>query len=269
MKAYRYRIYPSAAQEELLEKHFGCARHIYNWALSLKDKFYQENQKNLSRSELQRLLVASKKAEKPWLAEVNSQSLLSALMHLETAFINFFQGRAKFPRFKKKYASCRSFQCPQHVTVDFNGSLLNLPKIKGIKIRLHRPFFGAIKTVTIKRIACGEYYASILVDDQSSHPIASVIEADKTLGLDVGITHFYSDSAGHQVANPTFLKKSLRRLAAAQRLLARKKPHSKNRAKSRLLLATVYNRISNLRNNFIHQESAKNWLSKTTPLVLL
>jgi Helix-turn-helix domain/F plasmid transfer operon, TraF, protein len=85
MKAYRYRIYPSAAQEELLEKHFGCARHIYNWGLSLKEKFYQENQKNLSRSELQRLLVASKKAEKPWLAEVNSQSLLSALMHLEKA----------------------------------------------------------------------------------------------------------------------------------------------------------------------------------------
>lgn len=257
MLAYRYRIYPDVAQQELLEKHFGCVRHVYNWALALKGKFYQEKQKNLSRSELQRLLVASKKEEKPWLAEVNSQALLSALLHLETAFINFFRGRAKFPRFKKKYAACRSFQCPQHVTLDFNGSLLNLPKIKGIKIKLHRHFAGEIKTVTIKRTACGEYYASILVDDQSTAPIPSLVEADKTLGLDVGINHFYTDSEGNKVANPTFLKKSLRRLAVAQRILSRKKVTSKNRAKSKLLLANIYNRISNLRSNFIHQESAK------------
>jgi len=257
MKAYRYRIYPNASQQELLEKHFGCVRHVYNWALDLKNKFYQEHQKNLSRSELQRLLVASKKQDKPWLAEVNSQSLLSSLLHLETAFINFFRGRAKFPRFKKKYASCRSFQCPQHVTIDFDSSLLNLPKLKGIKIKLHRQFTGKLKTVTIKRTACGEYYASIVVDDPSTFPIPSLIEADKILGLDVGINYFYTDSEGNKVANPNFLKKSLRRLAVAQRLLSRKQVSSKNRAKSRLLLANIYNRISNLRSNFIHQESAK------------
>lgn len=104
MKAYRYRIYPNAVQQALLEKHFGCVRHVYNWALDLKSNYYQKQQKNLSRGELQRLLVASKKEQKPWLAEVNSQSLLSALMHLEAAFTNFFQKRAQFPRFKKKYA---------------------------------------------------------------------------------------------------------------------------------------------------------------------
>lgn len=258
MKAYKYRIYPNADQRELFAQHFGCARHVYNWALTLKQQHYEEHKKNLSRFELQHLLVAAKKQEKQWLAEVNSQTLLSALLHLHVAFTNFFEKRAKFPRFKKKYSSNQAFQCPQHVVIDAKKSLLHLPKIKGIKIKLHRAFAGIIKTVTIKRSSCGVYYASVLVDNGDIDPIPTTIIATQTLGLDVGITRFYTDSDGNGIENPKFLKRSLDKLKAANRLFIRKKNHSSsNRAKSKLLLSQVHNRVKNLRNNFIQQESAK------------
>ena len=139
LKGYKYRLYPNSVQQELIEKHIGHARHVYNWALALKSKYYNETSKTLSRGELQTRLVLMKKTEKPWLKEVNSQSLLAALFNLETAYQNFFQKRAQFPQYKKKYDSHQSFQCPQHVTVDFENGYLHLPKIKSI--RPISPFF--------------------------------------------------------------------------------------------------------------------------------
>ena len=125
----------------LIEKHFGCSRHIYNWALSEKEAHYKETGKSLSRRDLQDKLVASKKADKPWLKEVNSQSLLASLANLDKAFSNFFKGLAKFPRFKKKYAGWQSYQCPQHVSVGFDSGAVSLPRIKDIKAKLAPTFF--------------------------------------------------------------------------------------------------------------------------------
>ena len=194
MRAFKYRIYPNTEQKVLLAKHFGCSRHVYNWALFEKDKHYKETGKSLSRRRLQDRLVASKKDDKEWLTEVNSQSLLASLANLDAAFFNFFQGRAGFPKFKSKYSGWQSFQCPQHVTVDFEKAVINLPKLKGIKAKLHRPFSGTVKTVTVKRSPSGKYFASVLVDDGAVDPAPSIIEPEATIGLDVGLTHFLIDS---------------------------------------------------------------------------
>ena len=257
MRAYKYRIYPNAEQRVLIDKHFGCARHIYNWALAEKDKHYKETGKSLSKSELQKRIVASKKDDKPWLSEVNSQTLLASLMNLETAFGNFFKGRAKFPRFKSKYSGWQSFQCPQHVTIDFEDNKINLPKLKGIKIKLHRIFEGQIKTVTVKRSPSGKYTVSVLVDNNFTAPIPTTVEDNKTLGLDVGISHFIIDSEGNKTNNPKYQKHSLPRLAIEQKKLARKKKGSNNRAKQKRCVATIHERIANQRYDFIHQETAK------------
>lgn len=206
MRAYKYRIYPNGEQKVLLAKHFGCVRHVYNWALAEKEKHYKETGKSLSKRQLQDLLVASKKDDKEWLNEVNSQSLLASLVHLDTAFTNFFRGRAKFPRFKSKYSGWQSYQCPQHVTVDFDNNRINLPKLKGIKAKLHRPFVGKIKTVTIKRSPSGKYYASVLVENGAIDPVLALIEPEHTVGLDVGLTSFLIDSAGNKSDNPRLLK---------------------------------------------------------------
>ncbi len=241
----------------LIEKHFGCSRHIYNWALSEKEAHYKETGKSLSRRDLQDKLVASKKADKPWLKEVNSQSLLASLANLDKAFSNFFKGLAKFPRFKKKYAGWQSYQCPQHVSVGFDSGAVSLPRIKDIKAKLHRPFSGKIKTVTIKRSPSGKYFASVLVDDGISDPVPTVIETENTVGLDVGLNHMLIDSQGNKIDNPRFLKNSLHRLAIEQKKLSRKQKGSTGRAKQKRKVAIVHERIANRRYDFIQKETAK------------
>ncbi len=257
LKAYKYRIYPSGNQEKLLMLHFGHTRHVYNWALEQKIKHYEETGKSLHKSELQARLVQMKKTEKPWLTEVNSQSLLAALFNLDMAFRHFFQKRAAFPKFKRKYDGYQSFQCPQHVNVDFENGLLHLPKIKNIKSKFHREFAGEIKTVTIKRVPSGKYYASILVDDQESLPIKAMIESDKTLVMDIGLMHYVITSNGEKKNHPTHLRNSLSQLKKVQQQFSRKAKESKNRKKEKKILAKIHEKVANRRQDFIQQLSAE------------
>lgn len=257
MKAYKFRIYPDAEQQAFIAKHFGCTRHVYNWALAEKKAHYQQTQKNLSYSQLQSQLVKDKKDDKPWLKEVNSQSLLAALQALDNAFKSFFRGQSGFPRFKSKYDSEQSYQCPQHVTVDFDSNRLFLPKFKEvIKTKFHRRFKGQIKTVTIRVKPSGKYFVSILVDEQKESVKPAPVIADQTLGIDLGLTHFLIDSDGLKVDNPRFLKSSLEQLAKAQKIFARKKKGSINRQKQKLKVARVHERISNQRLDFLHKLTA-------------
>lgn len=257
MKAYKYRIYPNKAQKVLIKQHFDCARFVYNWGLGLKNKYYEDNKKSLSKRALQDCLVAAKRTDKPWLKEVNSQSLLASLGNLDLAFKNFFRQQNKYPTFKSKHAGWKSFQCPQHSTVDFESNQLSLTKIPGIKAKFHRPFEGEIKTVTIKQAPSGKYFASVLVKDRETLPLPSTIELDKTLGLDVGLNHFIIDSEDNKTENPRFLRKALNRLAIEQKKLARKKKGSNNRSKQKLKVAIVHEKISNKRHHFIHEETAR------------
>jgi len=257
MKAYRYRIYPNPEQQELLNKHFGCTRHVYNWALSEKNAHYEQTQQNLSRGDLQKRLVQAKKEAKPWLKEVNSQSLLASLLNLDGAFFKFFRGQNGFPRFKSKYDSEQSFQCPQHVKVDFESGKVFLPKFKqGIKTRFHRHFEGQIKTVTVRRKPSGKYFVSILVDEQKEPAKQAPVTEEQTLGIDLGLTHFLIDSEGNKTENPGFLKASLEKLAKAQKIFARKKKGSKNRQKQKLTVARVHERVANQRLDFLHKLTA-------------
>lgn len=253
MKGYRYRIYPNKTQQAQMNKHFGASRHVYNWALAQKIAHYEETGKSLNCSALQKLLVASKKTDKPWLSEVNSQTLLAALLNLDRAFTHFFKGHAKFPQKKKRYAPWQSYQCPQHVTVDFAESKLHLPKIKDIKAHFHREFRGIIKTVTIKRSPTHQYYASILVDDGFIDPIPTTITPQQTIGIDLGISHFLITSEGEKIDNPQFLKSTLSKLREAQRKLFRKKKASINRSKAKTKVAHLHEKVANKRNDFLHQ----------------
>lgn len=244
MKAYKYRIYPNGEQKVLIEKHFGCARFTYNWALALQQKYYDEHKKSLSRKDIQDQLVSMKKQEQySWLNEVNSQTLLSGLLHVYTAFGNFFKGRAKFPKFKSKKIPQRSYQCPQHGSVDFEKGTLNLPKLKGIKAVFSRQFDGKIKTVTISKTATGKYYASILVETNQAKVTASIIEADKTIGIDLGLNHLLIQSDGKKIENPKYLRQAQNGLAIQQKIFARKKKESKNYQRQKLNVACIYEKV--------------------------
>ena len=253
-KAYKYRIYPTSEQRLLIEKHFGCNRFVYNWALALQNKFYEENKKSLSRSDIQNQLVSMKKqTEFEWLNEVNSQSLLSSLLHVYTAFGNFFKGRAKFPRFKSKKIPQRSFQCPQHCKVDFDQGVLNIPKIKGIKTTFSRVFEGKIKTVTISKTATGKYYASLLVKTNQTLPKPTTIEASQTLGIDLGLEHMLIMSDGTKHDNPRYLRQAKNRLAIQQKIFSRKNKESKNYQRQKMAVARIHEKVRHQRLDLHHK----------------
>ena len=104
LKAFKYRIYPTTEQKVLLAKSFGCCRWFYNFALNLTNETYKATGKSLSQNEIINKLPELKK-EFEWLTEVPSQALQQVALDLSSAFLNFFEKRAKFPKFKKKEIS--------------------------------------------------------------------------------------------------------------------------------------------------------------------
>lgn len=255
LKAYKYRIYPNQLQKQMLEQHFGCVRFIYNWALALQKRYYAIFGKSLPYGRIQSHLVKKKKSAKyAWLNDVNSQSLLNALKNVYAAFGNFFKGLTKFPQFKSKKNPQRSYQCPQHCTISFEDGLLNLPKIKGLKAVFSREFVGEIKTVTIRKTPTGKYYASILVDTGDDViPVPTTIEDDKTLGVDLGLSHMLILSDGSKIDNPKHLSKASQQLAIEQKILARMDKNSKNYQKQKLIVAQIHEKVSNTRLDTQHK----------------
>lgn len=248
-KARKYRIYPTSSQKELIHKHCGSVRFLYNLALETKTMAYLGSKVNLSRYDLQKQLVDLKK-ELLWLKEINSQSLQVALLDLDTAYSNFFKGRADFPKFKKK-SNRGSFNIPQNVIVENN--LLIIPKFKeGIKINLHRDLVGTIKQATVSFTPTGKYFVSILCDTKEETPTKAPITENTTIGIDLGIKNFAITSEGEIFENPKFLRKAQSKLKYVQRKYSK---HKGKRTKKKL--AKLHEKITNQRQDFLHKISTK------------
>jgi len=257
LKAYKYRIYPNKAQEELILQHFGACRFVYNWALETKIKEYQTDKRHISRFELQSILVKEVKPENEWLKQTNSQSLLASLINLESAFTRFFREKKGFPKFKSKKNPVQSFQIPQHYVVDFEEGNVKLPKIGLVKASLSREFVGVCKTATISKSTTGKYYISVLVDDGNELPSKQKFTDNTTVGVDVGIKDFAVLSNGEKIENPKYLKNSLDRLKVLSRRFSKKVKGSNNSKKAKLKLSRLHEKITNQRNDFQHKLSIK------------
>ena len=250
-KSYIYKIYPNKKQQELLEKHFGSVRFVYNWGLEKKIEAYQQNKKRLSCFDLiKELTKLKKKKDFQWLNEVNSQSLQMALKNLDVAFTSFFRKHNRFPRFKSKKNNKNSFQVPQHLKLN---NKLTIPKIPDIKIKLSRPIEGKIKTATISKTPTNKYFVSILAVENKQLPKKPKIIKKTTIGIDLGIKTFATISDGRKIENPKYLKQSEAKLKRHQRWLSRKKGGSNNRIKQRLRVALIQEKITNQRSDFIHK----------------
>jgi putative transposase len=251
LKAFKYRIYPTSEQSVLLAKSFGCARWFYNYALNLTSKTYKQTGKGLSRNKIINLLPSLKK-EFEWLTEAPSQVLQQAALNLSSAFLNFFEGRAKYPNFKKKQNK-QSIRFPQGCKLE-NDSL-KLPKIGDVYCRISRPPVGNLKSVTISVTPSGEYFASCLYDDGQNLPEQS--SKGKAVGIDVGLTHYAVTSDGTKHGNPKYYRKYELILARRQKQLSRKQKGSNNRRKARVKVAKVHAKIVRCREDFLHKLSRK------------
>ncbi len=248
LNATKLRIYPNKGQKDKLAQQFGCARFVFNRALALKKEAWDSEQDSISCYEIKKQLPYWKK-ELPWLKEADSQALQQSILNLDRAYKGFFAKRARFPKFKSKYAK-QSIQYPQRVKLD--GSLLYLPKVGWVKANVHRSFEGKIKTVAVSKAATGKYYASILTDDGREEPI-EVRHIERIVGVDLGLTDLIVASDGQREENPHYLQKAEKNLRRKQKALSRKRKSSANRKKVRLLVAKAHERVKDTRQDFQHK----------------
>jgi putative transposase len=249
LRAYKYRLNPTEKQKELLNKHIGSVRFLYNLALETKQTAYAGNFVSLSRYDLQKQLTDLKK-ECVWLTEVNSQSLQSALMNLDAAYLRFFKGQNSFPRYKKK-SNGGSFNVPQNVILQDNK--LIIPKFKeGIDIILHRPIKGVIRQATVSRTPTAKYFVSILCETGEEYPLKFSVSKENAIGVDLGIKDFLVTSNGEKFDNPKHLRKAQSKLKYVQRKYSKYKG---KRTKQRLAL--LHEKVANKRKDFLHKTSSK------------
>nr|WP_242054781.1 transposase [Nostoc flagelliforme] len=254
MRAVKVRLYPTPEQQTALSRSFGCARWYWNYALNACVQHYVYSGKTLKMS-VYKGLLPQLKVEYPWLKQDCYSSVLQCVaINLDKAYKNFFEGRAKFPKFKSKFNK-QSIQYPQSVTVV--GDKLKIPKIGEVKAVFHRQVLGIIKTVTISKTVTDKYFASILVESEcSDHQLGG----DKILGIDLGLKDFAIVHDGEEFtkySNAKHLKRHKRNLARKQKKFARKVKGSKSRHKHKKLVAKVHERVSNSRQDFLHKLSRK------------
>ena len=198
------------------------------------------------------MLTELKKCEDFAFLKVGDSIVLQqSLRDLDRGFVNFFQKRAAHPTFKSKHnrhQSYRTVNQGDHIRIA--GKYIKLPKLGDIKIRQSMEV-GKINNVTIQCTPTGKYFAVLNVEFE---PQPSPNHGG-SIGIDVGIKDFYSDSNGKVVSNPKYLEKSMRKLIREQRMLSRKQKGSNNRNKQRVKVALVHEKITNQRNDFLQKQS--------------
>jgi putative transposase len=251
-RAYRYRFYPNEDQEKQLNDSFGCCRFVYNHFLKFRSEAYERDEKinYLRTSEL--LTSLKNEINFSWLKDVSSVILQQTLRDLEKAFVNFFNKRANYPKFKKKNSK-QSIRYA-NTAFTFSGGKLTLAKHKEpLNIRWSREFRGIPTSVTISKDCADRYFVSFTVEEV----IFELPKNEKAIGVDVGITDLYVTSDGNKSGSLKCLSKYEKKLAKAQRELSKKERGSKNRAKAKLKVAKVHAKISDSRNDFNNKHTTR------------
>lgn len=248
-RTYKFRLYPNREQVELLVRHFGCARFVYNHFLNQRKEQYRLTGKSDNYYAQAKSLTELKKQEATaWLKEVNAQSLQFALRSLDAAYTNFFQKRAKFPSFKSKHTK-NSFTVPQHVSIA--GGRLFFHKFKeGIKCRVHREITGKVGKATISKTPSGKYFVSVFTEEEYVTPVK---KSGKAVGVDMGLKDLLITSDGEIFKNNRNTKRYERKLAKAQQHLSRKKKGSRGFENQKLKVARIHEKIANSRADYLHK----------------
>ena len=254
-RAYKYRFYPTEEQKSIFARTFGCARFVYNWALRLRNDAYYNEQKHISYADTSAMLTDLKKQpDYAWLNEVSSVPTQQALRHLDKAFRNFFEGKAEYPKFHSKHGE----QAAEYTTSAFkwDGEQLTLAKMDApLDIVWSRPLPPGCKptTVTVTKDTAHRYFISILVEEE----IKPLPVTNAQVGLDLGLRSMVILSTGEHVVNPRYAARDEKKLAQAQRRLAKKQRGSKNRAKARLKVARIHASIADRRRDYQHKLSTR------------
>ena len=251
-KAYKFRIYPTAEQEQQIQTTFNCCRFVYNHYLAWRKELYETEKKSVSSFDCSRDLTQLKKTL-PWLNDADSKALIYELRHLDSAYKNFFRrvknGEAPgYPRFKSKRNPHKSYSTHQNISV--SDRYIQLPKLGKVRYRGNLPPQGRILSATISQTPSGKYFVSLCCTDVEITPLPSTGVA---VGVDLGIKELAITSDGMKYPNPKNYVQSEKKLARLGRQLSRKPKDSKNREKARVKVARLQEHIANQRNDLLHK----------------
>lgn len=246
---WTFRCYPTPEQEQMLARTFGCARYVYNWALSERTKAFQRGERMNYAQSSAALTKLKRQPETTWLNEVSSIPTQQALRHLQTAFANFFAKRAAYPKFKRKDGRQSAEFTRSGFSFDVGTQHLTIAKMGVIKVKWSRRIVCDPSTVTVIRNPSGRYFVSLTVD-VDVEPLA---KTGQSVGIDFGVSRLATLSTGERIANPKHLQSRARRLALLQRRLAKKKKGSKRRELARRAVARQHEKIGNCRKDALEK----------------
>ncbi|WP_283136212.1 RNA-guided endonuclease InsQ/TnpB family protein [Rhizohabitans arisaemae] len=255
-RAYKYRFHPTPEQAEELARTFGCVRLVYNKALEERTRAYTLEGRRVSYVQSSAALTGWKRTDDlAFLNEVSSVPLQQALRHLQAAFTGFFARRAGYPAFKSRKKSRASAEYTRSAFKYRDGRITLAKTDAPLDIVWSRPLPAGAEpsTVTVSRDAAGRWFVSVLVEER----IAPLPPVDATVGVDAGITALATLSTGEKIVNPRCEQADRRKLARAQRALARKQKGSANRARARLKVARVHARITDRRRDQLHKVTTR------------
>jgi len=262
--AYKFRIYPNAMQEEILNKTFGCCRFLWNQMLNERNEVYQrlkDNKESLHSHEYK--TEKEYKQEFPFLKEVDAKALQNVNRNLFQAFQNFFDGvkgkrpRVGYPSFKLEHGkqSYTTNNINNNIKIDFENKRIKLPKIDAwFKYRDDRTFNEKIRKVTVSKTKSGKYFVSISLERESIIEPMQEIDESRVTALDMSFASFIVSENG-RMDNPRFYRKNEQKLKRLHRQVSRKQKASINRNKARVKLARFYDRIGNARTDWQHKVS--------------
>ena len=248
----KVRLYPNKEQEVALVKSFGCCRLVWNYYLEKTNNQYKETGKGLNYCEMAKDLTQLKKLpDYLFLQEATAATLQQSLKNLESAFKNFFQKRAKFPKFKSKHKK-QSIRYPESCSIKGNG--VKLPKLGIVKARIPKTISSKIKSVTVSKTSTDKYFAAILFETDD----LTLNKTGKISGIDLGLTSLVTvfDGETYRKVDPIKpTRKYAQRLRRRQQTLSRKTKGSNNRKKQVKRVAKVHEKIANTRQDFLHKIS--------------
>lgn len=253
-KTYRFRLYPTKAQGTILNQTLEHCRRVYNDTLALRKDSWEKDGKSISLYDTNGILVTWK-AHNTDLKQVYSQVLQQVQVRVDLAFKAFFR-RVKagenpgYPRFKGKgrYDSITYKQSG----FNLDNDVLHLAKIGDVKIKLHRPIVGDIKTCTLRKVPTGKWFACFSVEYNEPLP---PWKDGSAIGIDVGLESFATLSNGEKITNPRFFRSDEHVLAKAQRKLSKQPKGSFARHKAIKVVEHIHEHISNRRTDFANQIS--------------
>jgi len=246
---YRIRTYPNGAQRRLRDRWFGAYRWLWNTALEIRTAAYQECGLTLTGNDISRWLTQWKGTQgHEWLKGVPATCLTQCLRDQDSAFRNYFAGRAQYPKFKRK-ESAGSLRF-QGAGTGWKRGILSLPKLGVLKLAESLPSVDRPDLVTLTLDASGRYFVSFCAEVEKSPP--SLSYRAPAVGVDLGLKHLATLSTGEKIDNPRHYRARLRYLRQQQRCLARRQISSRRRERQKLRVARAHAKVRQARQYALH-----------------